>query len=127
MQDVDTSLNPAKPAPSLARSRVGGLLIMLVSLVMGYFFIWIPLQHARTGASFSYSMKGVLITPAFFYMGCATLVTDLRDGQAFTIGPDGKKRATRKGWIFIGGFLVVIAVTITAWDLYLKSLGYSAL
>ena len=126
MPAFDDTPQPVKPAPSLAKSRVGGAILIGISLAFTYFFVWQPLQQARASNTFTYSMKAVLLAPAILYMGCCVLVTDMRDGQAMETRADGKKYLTRKGYFFVGGLIVVEGLALLAWSLYLKSLGYSA-
>ena len=109
------------------QARLGGALLIPLGLVMGYFFLWQPLQHARAGEPFTYSMREVLLAPAVVYGGIAVLVLDLRDGQVYQLKPNGKRTFTRKGWIFVTGLVVVLALTLILWNRALHALGYSGM
>ena len=113
------------PKPvSLRKSRLGGLLIALLGAALGWFVLLRPLWEGERTGHLEYSVKGVFMVPAFLYLGIAVMVTDLRDGQAFRVGVDGRKHMTPKGrWVF-AGLAIVIALFAAGWWWYLRSLGF---
>ena len=115
-----------KPQPSLARARVFGAMLLPASLIMAYYTMWKPLHEAQQTGVLHYYIKGILLPPMLLYAGVCILLADLRDGQIRTTGPDGKPKLTSKGWSFVVGMMVVMALTFTAWYLYLRAVGFSA-
>ncbi len=130
MDDLQGSVgseSAVKPGvPSLAMTRIFGVLLIPASFVMAYFTILKPLREAQQTGVLHYYEKGLLFPPGLLYMGIALLVADLRDGQIRKAGPDGKRKLTRKGWIFLGGLVVTMGLTQWAWSAYLHRLGYEA-
>ena len=100
--------------PELRRTKYVGAAFIVGSFVMAYFFMWRPVQAAKLSGYLEYSVKAVLLTPLLAYLGVAMLLTDMRDGETRRTGADGKARLTRKGWLFVAGMMVVIAVTLGA-------------
>ena len=115
-----------KPLPSLAKTRVGAAILIVIGLVMAYFFIYHPVQQARASGELHYYVKGLLLPPLLLYMAVCILFGDMRDGQIKTIGPNGKAHLTSKGWAFVVGIFVVISLTLVAWYFYLSSIGFKA-
>ena len=121
---VTPALSPAKAPVSPAKAKIGGALVILIGLTMGYFFILRPLQEANRTGHLVYYIKAILLVPAFLYMGVAAMITDMRDGQTRETGPDGKARLTTKGKWFIGGFAVVMVLSVAGWYWYLHLIGF---
>ena len=95
--------------------RVFGVFAIVLSLVLGYFVLLRPLLEAQRTGVLRFSLKAVLVPPAFFYLGVAVMVTDLRDGTIREAGPDGRPRFTRKGRVFLAGLVVVLTGAVAAW------------
>ena len=123
---ASSATTQTKAPVSAAKAKVGGAIVILIGLVMGYFFILRPLQEANRTGHLVYYIKAILLVPAFLYMGVAAMITDMRDGQTREVGPDGKGRLTTKGKWFIGGLMVVMGLTVAGWYWYLHLIGFTS-
>ena len=118
-------MNPPPPTgPVPARLRIFAVVLILGALAMGFCFIFQPLAEALHTGSLTYYLKGILIAPMFLYAGIVMLFADVRDGQIKQLGPDGKKHFTSKGWSFVTGLIAVLTLTLAAWFLALRHLGF---
>ena len=114
----------APPDPGFRRAQIGGGLLFAIGLALAWWFVFKPLQLARQSGVLHYYLKAVLLAPALLYAGAVAMMTDMRDGQMSTVGPDGLKRRTRKGKLFIVGLVVAVAVAEAAWLGYLHLAGF---
>ncbi len=115
---------PPGKGPVPLRLRIFAVVLILVSLAMGYFFMYQPIAEAQRSGTLTYAMKGIVVPPMFFYLGVVMLFADVRDGQIKQLGPDGKKRYTSKGWSFIVGLIAVMGLVLGGWFLLLNRLGF---
>lgn len=115
---------PPGDGPVPTRIRIFGMVLLLASLAMGYYFLYEPLVEAQRTGTLVYYMKGVLLTPSVLYLSITLLVGDMRDGQIKQLGPDGKKHLTSKGWAFVVGYVAVLGLALAGWSLLLHHLGF---
>jgi hypothetical protein len=116
-----------QPQSRAAKTKLGGLVVMTISVAMAYFFMVRPVQEGLRTGLLHYYMKGVLLPAAFLYLGCAMLFTDLRDGQIYSRSEGGKKKLTRKGRRFMVGLCVTLGVAVCVWYACLHALGFEGL
>ena len=95
----------------LARTRWFGAALIPISLGWSWYLMVKPLEEAAQAGQIGYSIKAVLMGPLFLYTGVVLLMADMRDGQIYTIDEYGRKRRTRKAWMFLAGALLVMALT----------------
>ena len=89
--------------------RLGGLLLLLLSVVIGYFAVYAPLHDAALGAkAVRTSLKGTMILPLCALMGLGLLTGGQQFYRLVQNDPEKAKRygkASLWGWIiFIIGF-----------------------
>lgn len=113
-----------REAPSLSKSRITGVLFIVLGLGLAYVTVVRPLQEAARTGELRYLVKGVLMPPGLIYLGLCVLFADLRDGQIRTVAPDGTSKFTPKAKVFLAGLMVVLGLSWVAWEWYLHLLGY---
>ncbi len=113
------------PTEAKARKAVmGGILLIALGAAMTYFFAIRPIQELLATNHTTYYLKGVIIGPLCVYIGLLALTGKFGDGQIRKLNDKGKPTLTRKGWIAVGGGIVVLALTLGAWYGYLHSMGF---
>ena len=110
--------------PLAERAYLGGVLLLALGLVSGYFCIYQPLHDLRTTGHMTYYLKGIVLPPLCIYMGVLAFTGKFRDGQIRKLNDKGHPTFTRKGWIAAGGALAVILLTFAAWYGYLSATAY---
>ncbi len=113
--------------PTEAKARkaaMGGILLIALGAAMTYFFAVRPIQELIATNHTTYYIKGVLIGPLCVYIGVLALTGKFGDGQIRKLNDKGKPTFTKKGWIAVGGAVLVIALTLVAWYGYLHSMGF---
>jgi hypothetical protein len=113
------------PTDAKARKAVmGGILLLALGAGMTYCFAIRPLQELAATNHTTYYLKGVLIGPLCLYMGALAMTGKFSDGEIRKLNAKGKPTFTRKGWIAVGGAIVVLALTMVAWYGYLHAMGF---
>ena len=113
------------PTDAKARKAVmGGILLIALGAGMTYFFAIRPIQELIATNHTTYYVKGVLIGPLCMYIGVLALTGKFGDGQIRRLNDKGKPTFTKKGWIVVGGAVLVIALTLAAWYGYLHAMGF---
>jgi hypothetical protein len=108
------------------RNRAVGVIVFLVLAVgCGYFFMYRPVQQGLRTGQFSYSVKGIMLAPLCLYVAVLMMFGLGSRDRMRKPHPEGKGSLTREGWLVVGGFLVVVAITYWLWYAYLHSLGFS--
>ncbi|MBP2655390.1 MAG: hypothetical protein H6Q73_2959 [Firmicutes bacterium] len=108
--------------------RLGGLLLILGGLVLGYFFIYTPVEEATQGAkTISTSMKGAVLTPMVLVLGIGMLIW----GERFTtVISNTPEKAKRYGKTSLVGWMVLGTAMLSGFGVYywlenaLKAYGY---
>ena len=108
--------------------RLGGLLLILSGLALGYFFIYTPLDEAAQGAkTISTTMKGAVITPMVLVLGIGILI----GGERFTtVISNSPEKTKRYGKTSLTGWLVLGIAMLSGFGVYywlenaLKAYGY---
>lgn len=107
-----------------ANPRVAGVVLTVISLIMGKFFIWDVAAAAQAHAEqVSVSMKAVTFSVAFFLTGMFLFVTGPVGGALLQKAP-GQRTLSLMGWILVA---VIVAVTFGvyfAFKSYIESFGY---
>jgi hypothetical protein len=117
--------HPTGRRVSVLRTKIFGGLTTLTGLATAYFFILRPIEEAKRNGVLRQGLFGLVIPITLVYCGIAILVTDLRDEKTMRIEAESRLAWTRKGRIFQYAMWGTIALTLTAWYLYVHSIGLS--
>ena len=83
------------------KTRLGGVLVLIIGAVIGWFFILGPLHQAQAGApTVRYSLKAMVLVPACLVFGLAFLV----GGDKLAYRDAERKRLTPLGWVLAAIF-----------------------
>ena len=106
-------------------SRLQGLFILLLGLVIGYFSIIRPLQQAYSHApNLSLSFKLAFLSPALILLGIlAIIVPNVTTDQSFILRSPNK--LSFAGWILLIAVAIVAFGTYYLLDRQISSLGYN--
>ena len=106
-------------------SRLQGLLMLVVGLGFGYFFIVLPLQQAYSHApKVSLSFKLAFLSPALVILGILSIIIpSMTTDQSFMLRAPNK--LSFAGWILLIVVLMVSAGTYYLLDQEVSSLGYN--
>lgn len=111
-------------SPSAYKSRIGGVLLIVIALALAYLSIVSPLRESAANGILRYSWKGVLLPVAFLYLGIGVMIGDLRDEKIRTVAADGSSRFTPRAKFFLTGLVVLLCATYAGWKWYLHSIGF---
>lgn len=103
------------------KTRLGGLLVLAIGAVIGWFFILGPLHQAQAGAStVRYSLKAMVLVPGCLVFGLGYLL----GGDRLVYHDAQRKRPTPAGWALIAAFLVLAALFYWWFKQQFAALGY---
>ncbi|WP_426399647.1 hypothetical protein ACN9M1_25505 [Ralstonia sp. R-29] len=104
------------------KTRLGGVLTLILGAAIGWFFILGPLHEAQAGApSVRYSLKAMVLVPACLVFGLAFLV----GGDKLAYRDAQNKRLTPIGWGLVAVFGVVAALCYWWFKQQFAALGYA--
>ncbi len=105
------------------KARLGGLLVLAIGALIGWFFILGPLHEAQAGAAtVRYSLKAMVLVPACLVFGLAFLVR----GNKLAYHDAQRKRLTPTGWMLTALFAVLAALFYWWFKQQFAALGYGA-
>jgi hypothetical protein len=113
--------------PETRKRQIGGMLFLLMTPVLGYFFMYKPVVEGLRTGMLHYYLKGVMLPPLVLYMGVLLLFTRFKDGELKERNAAGKMKFSRRGKIFLAGVVVVIGATVAGWFVVLHALGFTGL
>jgi hypothetical protein len=116
-----TGNNSAAPSKG---SRLQGMLLLIVGLVIGYFSIVIPLQEAYSKApKISLYFKFAFLSPALILLGILVIIvpSTLTDQSFMT---RGHNKLSVAGWALVVVLLIIGFGTYYLLDQQINSLGY---
>ena len=101
--------------------RLLGLVFIAVGVAVGWFFLWLPLQEAQSGApEVSYQLKAFILVPLCIIFGVGFVVA----GERLQYRNAQHSNFTVTGWVL---FLVAAAVTAAGYFWFQQqfaALGY---
>lgn len=121
MSTQGTGNNSAAPSKG---SRLQGMLLLIVGLVIGYFSIVIPLQEAYSKApKISLYFKFAFLSPALILLGILVIIvpSTLTDQSFMT---RGHNKLSVAGWALVVVLLIIGFGTYYLLDQQINSLGY---
>lgn len=109
-----------------SRLRAVGAGLFSLSIILGYFFVYAPLQAAQTGASEVRGASSVLfLTPTALVFGLLLMLFGQNFRQAIQKTHHGKQRLTVTGWIVVA-LCIAGGVAANEWlQSALSALGYN--
>ena len=103
------------------KTRLGGVLVLSIGAVIGWFFILGPLHEAQAGApTVRYSLKAMVLVPACLVFGLAFLV----GGDKLAYRDAERKRLTPLGWVLVAIFAAAVALCYWWFKQQFAALGY---
>ena len=103
------------------KTRLGGVLVLSIGAVIGWFFILGPLHQAQAGApTVRYSLKAMVLVPACLVFGLAFLV----GGDKLAYRDAERKRLTPLGWVLMVIFAAAAALCYWWFTQQFAALGY---
>lgn len=105
-------------------SRLKGLLLLILGLVIGYFSIVLPLQEAYSKApKISMYFKFAFLSPALICLGILAIIvpSTLTDQSFMSSGPN---KLSVAGWALVIVLLIIGFGTYYLLDQQINSLGY---
>jgi len=122
---VDVKDSNSAKAWTWKGSRLQGLFILILGLVIGYFSIIRPLQQAYSHApNLSLSFKLAFLSPALILLGIlAIIVPNVTTDQSFILRAPNK--LSFAGWILLVAVAIVAFGTYYLLDRQISSLGYN--
>ncbi|MDB5587865.1 MAG: hypothetical protein JWP26_2835 [Devosia sp.] len=86
--------------------RLGGLASIAIGVAVGWFFLWLPLQEAQSGApEVSYQLKAFILVPLCIIFGVGFVVA----GERLQYRNAQHSNLTVTGWV-----LFIVAAALTA-------------
>ena len=90
------------------KTRLGGLFLIISGAVLGYLSIWLPYQHARSGAqTVSLNRTGIAMAILFPLIGVVLAAGGEAVNSHLKAQTVGKK--TKLGWVYIA---IVAAIAL---------------
>jgi hypothetical protein len=110
------------------KSRVGGVVLLILGAFIAYVAIDVPIHDASAHAArVETNIKGALFAPMVLLLGIGGVVQGRRFFDALQT-PDprrpGRGSLTRFGWMFVIVAVVAGGLTYFGLQTYLSSLGY---
>ena len=111
--------------PAARRRAVAAILLFGMAAAVAYFTMYLPVHQALVShGALRYYTKGILLPPELLYLAILVATVNVSDGQIRTFNSKGRRTFTRKGWLVLGGAVVVAGLALAAWTMYLRALGY---
>lgn len=105
------------------KTRLGGVLVLALGAVIGWYFILGPLHQAQAGApTVRYSLKAMVLVPGCLVFGLAFLF----GGDKLPYRDAERKRLTPIGWVLVAIFAAVAALCYWWFKQQFAALGYAS-